>query len=1399
MSTELAGIGKGSTFEDLHNYLKSLESPEKFIKFLQADEEGDADNEAGYRMEAVFRLFAILRLIPGKLLDYSPAYGNFNQGIRQAESTREHFVSHDGKQVTIRGNGGDASDYTAYARDDENTILATTSKSHKNVTTETVQSLDIDKIMNKFNQKQYENKKLKLCVVIRNRTAFTQMKPNKGNKDVLPLLKDAICIDWTDLTKAFVLFKEVYDNRTFESVIDDIPLEPHVARFYQDKTSTKIINCMQTAATLGVAFASALLAFLPRTGKTNVMTDVIIKDVKSRLPEEDAKYLIISPCPNETILQYFATLRCAQLRDFKIHHVSGENMYPSISNRDIYIMSKQFLQGKLDDGSILKWLHEAKLRIVFIDEAHFGCTTDLAKKILSVYAENTFRLFITATYVKPASGFNIPSKNVFTLDIEDIMLCKQIDNPTHKDRMLSKHGDDYFGNYTDEQIKDQMGNYPEISHLTHKIDDNTYAQLKVRTQGNGYGWSADAILMGNWNKKNWKDGNKLKFDNDTAVLHEMYMIFGKRDEFDMPDPAYPDDSVFWQRIKEECQETNQPIPGEPTDEPTVVVMFLPPNNVNNISNALKCLLEENHVVDNYHILITNTKESSESAKIRVDNAIIQAKNMKKAGVLVLTGVQLHLGITIKMCDVVILMNNCQGFDMVFQMIFRCMTPRKNKTNGFVIDMNLQRAITTTISQTANMVSPTKSTREAIEYLLKAKLIKLNSYQWKHTTGNASDALSKMANHVYAAYVHNSRFNIDNKIQNLTCNDIILSPEEAELIRNINNVKGTSAKKPEKHRADITNSGQELSSGVEKTAIPTETTDCDEEVNEPDVEKMNEFEFIHSMMKHIIPFMCILTNHSTANTMNSMLDIIYIEESLKTIFITIINKWWGMDKTNVNTITTHQVKELIILYDIHNMSNANVEIIANIKQMFLDSKNYPDEMSKMVDAYFQPQALEKSRYAEISTPPKHRTNLIECFPLYIWSDLNATIIEPCAGKGQLLLDVYQTCFNALATEIPDVLERKRHILEKKLYFADINPMNIFICKMLLDPGNEYNLNSSVGDTLEIDMNATFGRNRFSACLANPPYNEDPEASADPHKKPLYQNWIKYFNNICDHVVFITPSKWFTSDDKLLIHLREYMKKQSVIKLQHYSNDDEFPGVSIKGGVSYFHIDNTIKRTEEHITSFNGVDINLSSFDDIIISSPSLIPVYLHMKQYIQDDNVLSSMYVPQGRYITSEDVLSKTKRDESDIVCYVSQPKGFTNYCSPNSVNTDKKGNSPSIDGWKVVTTAAAYSGTSGFANLFIGKPGTIHSKSYISFNVNNEEEASSLESYMKCKLPHIMLSLRKITHNITNKNVLSWIPVPPLNKFWSNNDVFDYYGFTPEMRKLTMEYEIDGSFIKDTI
>ena len=39
-----------------------------------------------------------------------------------------------------------------------------------------------------------------------------------------------------------------------------------------------------------------------------------------------------------------------------------------------------------------------------------------------------------------------------------------------------------------------------------------------------------------------------------------------------------------------------------------------------------------------------------------------------------------------------MLNNNVGFDMIYQMMFRCMTEAKNKKCGFVIDPNLQRVI-----------------------------------------------------------------------------------------------------------------------------------------------------------------------------------------------------------------------------------------------------------------------------------------------------------------------------------------------------------------------------------------------------------------------------------------------------------------------------------------------------------------------------------------------------------------------------------------------------------------------------------------------------------------------------------------------------------------------------------
>ena len=119
--------------------------------------------------------------------------------------------------------------------------------------------------------------------------------------------------------------------------------------------------------------------------------------------------------------------------------------------------------------------------------------------------------------------------------------------------------------------------------------------------------------------------------------------------------------------------------------------------------------------------------------------------------------------------------------------------------------------------------------------------------------------------------------------------------------------------------------------------------------------------------------------------------------------------------------------------------------------------------------------------------------------------------------------------------------------------------------------------------------------------------------------------------------------------------------------------------------------------------------------------------------------------------------------------------------------------------WKVITARAAHEHKSGFGNTFIGNPNEVHTKSYISFNVNSEEEAKSLLSYMRCKLPNFMLSLRKNSQDIS-ESTCKWIPLPPLNKEWADDEVYQHFKLSEEDIKLINDTNIVGykSIVKQT-
>jgi len=159
-----------------------------------------------------------------------------------------------------------------------------------------------------------------------------------------------------------------------------------------------------------------------------------------------------------------------------------------------------------------------------------------------------------------------------------------------------------------------------------------------------------------------------------------------------------------------------------------------------------------------------------------------------------------------------------------------------------------------------------------------------------------------------------------------------------------------------------------------------------------------------------------------------------------------------------------------------------QIIRTVNELFM--KNNRD-LFNFIDKYIIPQELEKKSNAEVSTPFKLRQEMLDKIPIEFWTS-KKKVFEPCSGKGGFIVDIIGRFMEGLKEKYPDEKLRYKIIVEECLYFSDINPTNIFICKLLIDPYNEYKLNYNEGNTLELDIKEKWDIEGFYTVIGNPPY-------------------------------------------------------------------------------------------------------------------------------------------------------------------------------------------------------------------------------------------------------------------------------------------------------------------------
>jgi len=180
-----------------------------------------------------------------------------------------------------------------------------------------------------------------------------------------------------------------------------------------------------------------------------------------------------------------------------------------------------------------------------------------------------------------------------------------------------------------------------------------------------------------------------------------------------------------------------------------------------------------------------------------------------------------------------------------------------------------------------------------------------------------------------------------------------------------------------------------------------------------------------------------------------------------------------------------------------------------------------------------------------------------------------VFEPCAGKGGFIVDIINRFMNGLKEAIPDEKERYKTIVEECLYFSDINPTNIFICKLLIDPYNEYKLNYNEGNTLELNIKEKWIIEWFDAIIGNPPYQ--PPSNNKKGGKSIWDEFVKYsLKNlkVKGLLLYVHPALWRKPKNKM----RDIMFNKQIHYLSIHNDSEGLKNFGATTRYDYYLMEN-----------------------------------------------------------------------------------------------------------------------------------------------------------------------------------------------------------------------------------
>ncbi len=424
----------------------------------------------------------------------------------------------------------------------------------------------------------------------------------------------------------------------------------------------------------------------------------------------------------------------------------------------------------------------------------------------------------------------------------------------------------------------------------------------------------------------------------------------------------------------------------------------------------------------------------------------------------------------------------------------------------------------------------------------------------------------------------------------------------------------------------------------------------------------------------------------------------------------------------------------------------------------------EEVANILTKNLIPKDFEKNQFGEVFTPLYFIEQMLDELPASVWKDKTLKWFDPACGIGNFPIVVYYRLMHSLRNTIERDAARSKHIIEKMLFMNELNKYNVTNCKKIfamIDVDASPNIINK--DFLQLD-----GEDKYDIIIGNPPYND--AKPKDTSAQPLYSKFImKAIDMTSSKLLFVVPSRWFSGGNGLDDFRKFMLSRKDIVSIHHIPNSRSiWPAIDVKGGVNYFYLNKSYKGLTEFVTGHSSRAIQLDKYD-ILVPDPRAYPLINKALKYPSVNTLYLSMW-HFGMKTNFEHFKNKPSGNAT-VKCYVSAQKGGVKYVDPKYIKNP-------YNFWKVFTPNGSGRGGDGFGKFIVASNREVASQTYFGFRVGSLAEAKSLKSYLETDFANYMVSLRKIDQHIS-ESTLKWVPLPPLDREWTDAKVAKYFGVAP--------------------